>query len=478
MTVVERDKFAGVAVVTGVGMVVCFMLELRFNHMGGILVGRYRMLGVLGAWWAAFAIAAWAVLRLPRRTAVVVVLAGAVLFDVAALTRGPQTSDDLYRYVWDGKIQAQGIDPYRYPPDDPRLVAYRDAWLWPDAAGCAELDRPPGCTRINRAGARTIYPPVAQAWFWALHVGLPDDARLEGLQVVHGLAGLGLTVLLMGALNSMGRNPAWAVLWAWSPLAVLEMVMDAHVDVLALVAVVGALWALERRRPGLGGGLLGVAIAIKLIPGVLLPAGLRNKPVRVLAAAGGVVGLAYLPHVLAVGPRVLGYLPGYLQEERYSEGGRFLLLRLLGMHGTVAKVVAVALLAAAAAVVALRAEPPSVITRARWMLLAVFLVVTPVQPWYAGLLVVVAVLDAAWELLAVAAAAYPLYFATVLDGAAANIGGLSYGVAALVVVAVVMWRRSHAPVAPPTVDGPPRTRDGRPPGGGRPCDTRRRQAPR
>nr|MDQ6949127.1 hypothetical protein [Actinomycetota bacterium] len=94
------------AVATAVGGVACLALELRFNHMGGILHGRYPMLGVLGAWWVAFAIAAWGLLRLPRRMAVVVVVAGAVVFGLAALTAKPQISDDLYRYAWDGSVQA------------------------------------------------------------------------------------------------------------------------------------------------------------------------------------------------------------------------------------------------------------------------------------------------------------------------------------------------------------------------------------
>lgn len=441
---------------TAVGVVACLALELRFNHLGGILVGRYRLLWVLMAWWAAFAAAAWAVLRLPRRVAVAVVLAGAVVFSGAALSKEPQLSDDLFRYMWDGSVQANGINPYAYPPDDPRLAPLRDPWLWPDVATCAKLGRAPECTRMNRPAERTIYPPVAQAWFRVLHEVLPDGSRHKSLQVTHALVGLGLTVLLMGALAGLGRNPALAVLWAWSPLASVEMVMDAHVDVLALVAVVGALWALERRRPALGGGLLGVAIVIKLIPGVLLPAGLRNRPLRVLAATGGVVGLAYLPHVLTVGPKVLGYLPGYLREEKYSEGGRFLLLGLAGLHGDVAQVVAVLVVAAVAALAALRREPPSAVTRARWMLVAVFLVATPVQPWYAGLLVAVAVLDASWELLALAAAAYPLYFASVLDGNTVRIGAISYGLAALVLVAAFVWRRAHAsrPPVPLAVPGP------------------------
>jgi len=439
-------------------------LELRFNHMGGILEGRYPMLGVLGAWWVAFALAAWALLRLPRRVAVVAILAGAVVFDLAALTAKPQISDDLYRYSWDGSVQAHGIDPYRYPPNDARVAELRDRWLWPSPKTCASWDKGPNCTRINREMERTIYPPVAEAWFRVLHAVVPASTRHKGFQVVHGLVGLGLTALLMVVLRRLGRNPAQAVLWAWSPLAVVETAMDAHVDIMALVAVVAALWAFERRRPVTGGLLLGAGIAIKLIPGVLLPAGLRRKPVRVVAAAGAVVGLSYLPHVLAVGPTVLGYLPGYLREEKYSEGSRFLLLRLLDLHGTAAEVVAVALLVIAVAVITLaplpwrlgrtkgpeiEREPPSPITRARWILVAVFLIVTPVQPWYAELVVAVAALDGRWELLAVAAAPYPLYFGTILDKAKPDFGTISYGIAALVVLGVAAWR--HVQPATPSL---------------------------
>ncbi|MFN2609055.1 MAG: glycosyltransferase 87 family protein [Acidimicrobiales bacterium] len=438
------------------------MLELWFSHMGGILVGRYRMLGVLGLWWMAFAAAACCVVHLPRRGAMVAVVAGAAVFTSAAWVRGPQTSDDLYRYAWDGTVQAHGIDPYRYPPDDPHLAALRDPWLWPSPRTCAVLGKPVNCTRVNRSGDRTIYPPVAEAWFRVLRAVLPPGTRERGYQVAAGLVGLALTALLLAALSSAGRNPGWAVLWAWSPIGVAETAMDAHVDVLAVVAVVAALWALSRQRAALGGALLGVGIAIKLIPGLLLPAAVRRHPLRVAGSAAAVVALSYLPHVLAVGPEVLGYLPGYLQEENYSAGSRFLLLRLVGLDGGVAQVVAVAVLAGAAAAVALWREPAPVLTRARWMVLAAFLVATPVQPWYGEILVAVAVLDGAWELLAVAAAAYPLYFGTIVDVAAPGYGEASYGIAALVVVVAAWWRWRASRGAPPG------TRRGRPPAGGRP----------
>ena len=81
------------------------------------------------------------------------------------------------------------------------------------------------------------------------------------------------------------------------------------------------------RRSGLAGLLVGAAIATKIYPGLVLVSLLRRRPVPVLGCAAGLVALSYLPHVLAIGPDVLGYLPGYLKEERYTSGGRFLLLQ-------------------------------------------------------------------------------------------------------------------------------------------------------
>ena len=402
------------------------------------------MLALLAAWAVAAGAGAWCLLRVPPRRAIGVLFAGTVMLHAAALTNGPQLSDDVYRYAWDGRVQAAGIDPYRYPPDDARLVGLRDEWLWPDAAGCAELKRPPGCTRLNRASERTIYPPVAQVWFRLLDLVLPAGTQELGYQVAHGALGLVLTALLVKVTTRLGGDPRWAVFYAWSPIAVVEAAMDAHVDVLATALVVLALWWLAR-RPTVAGALMGAAAAIKLFPAVVLPVMLRRRPGRVVAGAAAVVVIGYLPHVIALGPRVLGYLPGYLREERYADGGRFLLLGLVGLKGSTA--------AAAALVIGgvvtwrlMRNREASVAGRACQLLGAAFLVATPVQPWYGLLLVALVALCGSWPWLAVAAAAYPLYFAAVLDAPTAPIGAASYGVAGgIVAVAAINRRRTPRP---------------------------------
>ena len=88
-----------------------------------------------------------------RRDAVIVVLAGALLMRLALLFVEPYLSTDIYRYIWDGRVQAAGINPYRFVPSAPEIAHLRDPAIFPN---------------INRADyAVTIYPPAAQAIFLA-----------------------------------------------------------------------------------------------------------------------------------------------------------------------------------------------------------------------------------------------------------------------------------------------------------------------
>lgn len=424
-------------------LVAVVVVETAVVRAGGVGPGRYRLLALILLWWGLAVAGAWLLLRArPARVALVLVFVGLVALQLAAFSRGGQISDDLYRYAWDGHVQAAGIDPYRYPPAAPELRGLRDPWLWPDAATCERLGkRAVECSRINRPAERTIYPPVAEAWFTAVHL-LPGGSREHHQQLYAGLVSLGLTGLLVALLRRRGRDPRLAALYAWSPLAGLDIASDAHVDVLAVILGVGALALLARRRPALGGLLLGAAVAVKLYPALLLPAALRRRPLVVGGVATAVVAGSYLPHVVAVGPRVLGYLPGYLREEHYQGGGRFVLLSLFGLSGRAATVVAVVVLGAVAAA-ALRSNPTRVpvTLAALWTVGAALLVANPVQPWYSILLVALAILEGRPEWLAVSVAAYPTYFtALLLDAPAREVGGGSYAAAALVVATATVLR--------------------------------------
>lgn len=417
--------------------------------------GRWRLLLGLELWWLLTIAGTWLVFRVgSRRVALLVVLVGLLGVQASALTRSVLISSDLYRYSWDGRVQSSGIDPYRYAPTDPALAGQRDGWLFPDVPTCRRIYQQPGCTRINYKDAHTIYPPVAEAEFALVHF-LPLVQREHSQQ----LAGDFWVLIALGALAALlirrGRDPRWVTLLAWSPLVGVDVGSDGHIDAMAMALVAVTLLVAARPPTGLRslatGGLIGAAIAVKLYPVLVLPALLRwdrhvpwraqwRRPAAVLSAAAGLVGLSYLPHVAVVGTHVIGFLPQYLSVEGYSEGTRFLLLTAVGLSAGAAKVAAVLILAAVG--VAVLASDPARVSPARaslWLVGAAFLVATPVQPWYAVLLLGLAAAARRPEWLAVAAAGYPIYFA----GAASvkvTVGTWTYGVAALVVAACALAR--------------------------------------
>jgi hypothetical protein len=424
-----------VAAVAGCALSVTFATSQPIRNV------RWALLVPLAGWAAAWALGVACALRLPPRIAVPAVFVVAIALRLGALAGPPVTSDDLYRYAWDGRVQMSGTDPYRFEPAAPELAGLRERWLWPGPGGCARLFRPEGCTRINRAGVHTIYPPLAEAWFTAVYRVAGAGARHKAWQVVGLLGDAALVALLPPVLRAWGRDERWTALYALSPVAVIEVVNNGHVDGLAALLVVLALLAVARRRPGWAGAVLGAAILVKLYPAVLglalvVAAGPRARSwaLKVAGAAAGVVVLAYLPHVVVAGTAVIGYLPGYLQEEHYTEGARFLLAGILGLPPGPTGFLAFAGLAGVAGWVLARRPPAP--RAATAMMGGLLLAVTPVQPWYAVTLLAAATVAGAPAWSAVAVAGYPYFFAVILDSPrAVVIGRLSYGLALAVVVA-------------------------------------------
>ena len=428
-----------------VALVAATVLAWRTTQEMSILGNHDRLLVEILMWWVAWAVAIALLRRVPARRLLLLVVLGAIALRLAAITAVVPLSDDLYRYAWDGRVQASGTDPYRYPPTAPELADLRDAWLFPDDAECERRDKEPGCTIINRPSVRTIYPPVAQAWFVTGHALGASQLEDLGWQLFALLADVATMLLLWRLLLRFERDPRWVAVYAWSPVAVLEAVQNGHVDGLATLFVLAAV-GLAGRRPAWSGAALGAATMVKLYPALLLPVLLGRRPVRVVTAFAAVCVVSYVPHLLAVGWDVLGYLPGYLQEEDYDSGDRFLLLRPLGLTGSPGTVVAAAIGLTVAVVVLrrVRRQPEDVSREALLLLGAALLVATPVQPWYGLPVAALAALAVRPVWLAIPLAAYPTFFAVVPAGpseGAARLGSACFA-AALVAIVVVERRRA------------------------------------
>ena len=225
----------------------------------------------------------------------------AVLMQGMLIFSRPTLTDDMYRYIWDGRVQAQGISPYRYPPNASELLPLRDEDIYP---------------AINRKPVVTVYPPAAEAAYFLLWLIWPDN--VHWFQAAMAAGGLLAGILLIGLLRDLGYSPARALIFLWSPLLVFETAHAAHVDGLVLPFLVGSWWARVRNKDGLTGFLLGVATAMKFYPALLLPflwrpqdtKGRWTMPLTFAIA----IGLFYAPYVLTSETSVLGYLPHYFRE--------------------------------------------------------------------------------------------------------------------------------------------------------------------
>ncbi|WP_107459360.1 glycosyltransferase 87 family protein [Streptomyces colonosanans] len=423
---------------------------------GGDLGRPAALLYWYAAAWVLFAGAVWVVRRVPLRTAVALILAGGIALCVAALSAPPRTSDDMYRYAWDGKVQAVGVSPYAYPPDAPQLARLRDPWLFPAGTACRGWDLRSGrgvCTHINRPSERTIYPPVAQGWFLLVHAVSPAGGRHKPLQLAGAVLAVATTVALLLVQRRRCGDTWWVALWAWCPAVPFAAVNDAHVDTLGVLLTVAALVTAAGARRG---ALLGAAIVVKLLPALTLPGALSGvlapgrsprtrlrETASVLLAAVGVVALAYLPYLLTPGSSVLGYLPGYLREEGYESGdvGRFALLRLV-LPDTWAGPAAVTLVALSAWHVLRRGDPERPWHGSLLVTGTALLLTSPAYYWYALLVVALVAMGGQWEWLAVAAAGTVLYVAGALQWH--GVQASAYGLAAVTVLAgALVRRRAH-----------------------------------
>lgn len=404
-------------------------------------VGR-RLLEAGAAWWALYAVGIAALLRAPRRLGAAVGVLTSAGIGFASIARATTTSNDSYRYAWDGLVQAAGIDPYRYAPAASQLDRLHTAWLWPNAATCAIHRQPPGCTLINRATVHTIYPPLAQLWFLIEHYAIPQSTRDRGYETGGLLIVTATSFLLLAFLHQTRRDIRYVAIWGCCPAVAIEAVQNAHIDGLAVAFVVLAVWMAERQSWTAAAAAIGAAGLIKLYPLVLFPAVIQQRRIRsaIIIAAMFVAG--YLPHVLAVGGGVTGFLGTYIHQEGYLGGRRYQLLHLVGLTGPAASAVAIAAVSISIALAfRKRLGPPA--QAALTVFAVVLFVANPGEPWEDLSLVALAAMTGVVRWLTIVAIEEASYITFIFGGFRTWTGPRGDGIALGVSIAAWVGHRSQ-----------------------------------
>ncbi|MEX0978468.1 MAG: hypothetical protein WDZ48_06435, partial [Pirellulales bacterium] len=248
------------------------------------------------------------------------VLLFSILFRLVLLFSVPIQEVDFYRYLWDGRVVWQGLNPYRFAPE-----GIDDA----EAGSPAELSefaavRDTSASvkgifdRVHHRQVPTIYPPLAQVFFAVCAAITPATApiwlHVLVLKVLLILVDVAILYSMRGLLRQVGMSDGWSLAYGWCPLAIKEVANSAHVDGLAVLFTLVTLQLLlraaqaqpgERRlqaRWAMAGGSLGLAILSKTYPIILLPllasfaiARIRARAVVPLLVCAAVVATGYLP---------------------------------------------------------------------------------------------------------------------------------------------------------------------------------------
>jgi len=362
-------KTAVALVLLGCVSIVLYRLGLTSSGVSGIRL----FMKVVFSQSAIYLLAAWIVIRARASTpTLLIAITFAVLLRLSILFAPPYLSDDIYRYVWDGRVQAAGINPYRYIPAAPELAQLRDDTIYP---------------KINRRDyAHTIYPPVAQLVFLL-------TTRISESVVWMKITMLGFEAIAIWAiaqlLSLLGRPRQLLLLYAWHPLVVWEFAGSGHLDAIVICFMALAFLAWQRKFNLGAGFLLACATLTKLFPLVLIPALLKQGRWRIVPIFVMTIVLGYLAY-LGVGPTaVFGSMPEYTQEMGVISGRQFYALslaqKLLGwqLPALAYMITAVLVMCAIALwVLARRTQPEDNLKHAMVLAIATTVLFAPHFSWY------------------------------------------------------------------------------------------------
>jgi alpha-1,6-mannosyltransferase len=212
---------------------------------------------------------------------------------------GPVNYDsDMVRYVYDGRVQRFGYNPYAVVPSDPALAHTHTA----DTA------------RMPSRHARTPYPPAAQLFF-RLMVALRESARV--MKSVLTLLDIATIFIVLQWLRVTGRSEWLFLGYAWNPLVILEVAHSGHIDGLGVFWIALCAYWIARRRTALAAVAYTLAVATKLLPLVLAPLFLGRVKLRDIAIGAGALLLLYLPFMTA-GVMPIGAVPNVVEHIRFN----------------------------------------------------------------------------------------------------------------------------------------------------------------
>jgi hypothetical protein len=296
--------------------------------------------------------------RFPHRV-IVFGLALSALWHFQFLRMPPGLDDDIHRYVWDGRVQRLGYNPYIVVPSDPAVASLHTSET----------------RTLNNPEVPSPYPAGAQLFFRAV---TSIHESIFALKVAFVVCDLAMVFVLLDVLRCTRQGEHWVLAYAWHPLLAIEVAGSGHVDIVGVLLLLVSAASLVRRWRAVAAMSFGLAVAVKLLPIVLLPLYWKRVRMRDGALAAVVVGLLYVPF-LNHGRIPIGSLGTYVQRFRFND----LVFATLERVTAPQLVVGLAVLVGFVTAIWMRSNAPAWSSDAfAWPMAASLLCAPVVYPWY------------------------------------------------------------------------------------------------
>jgi Glycosyltransferase family 87 len=223
----------------------------------------------------------------------------AAVWHLLFLRLPPGSDDDIHRYVWDGRVQRLGYNPYILVPSDPALEGLHT----------------PETRTLNNAYLPSPYPPGAELFFRSVTAIHESTFALKAAFV---LCAWVIVLVLLDVLRCSQQGEHWVLAYAWHPLLATEVAGSGHIDIVGLLLLLVSVAALGRRWRTVAALAFGLAVAVKLLPIVLLPLYWKRVRARDAVLAAVVPATLYIPF-LNHGRIPVGSLGTYLHSFRFND---------------------------------------------------------------------------------------------------------------------------------------------------------------
>jgi len=235
--------------------------------------------------------------RLSRRVVVIGFIFAAV-WHIEFLRLPSGADDDIHRYVWDGRLQRLGYNPYVVIPSDPAVKGLHT----PETRGLNNPDLP------------SPYPAGAQLFFRAV-TGIHESTF--ALKMAFVICELTIVLVLFDVLRRSRQGEHLILAFAWNPLLALEVAGSGHIDIVGALLLLVSAAALMRQWRATAAVGFGLAVAVKFLPVVLLPLYWKRVRIRDVALAAAVIVLLYVPF-LDHGRIPIGSVGAYVRGFRFN----------------------------------------------------------------------------------------------------------------------------------------------------------------